>query len=108
MLKSVLPGYDVLVFPSYFEGFGLVVLEAMSCGLPVITTAATCGPDIINHGKNGILVKTGSQEELLKAMLSFTDGTYNLSQMSHNAREKALQYSWDSYGKRWKEIIYSL
>jgi glycosyltransferase involved in cell wall biosynthesis len=39
--------HDVLVFPSLFEGFGLVIVEAMSQGLPVITTSHTAGPDII-------------------------------------------------------------
>lgn len=107
-LTGVLPMYDVLVFPSYFEGFGLVVLEAMSCGLPVITTDATCAPDVIDDGKNGILVQTGSTKELQLAMTSFINGTYDLSVMSRNAREKSLQYSWDSYGKRWSEIIYSM
>jgi glycosyltransferase involved in cell wall biosynthesis len=49
-------GHDVLVFPSLFEGFGLVVTEALSQGLPVITTNRTCGPDVLNEGIEGFLV----------------------------------------------------
>jgi glycosyltransferase involved in cell wall biosynthesis len=43
---------DVFVFPSYFEGFALVLLEAMASGLPVITTTATAGPDITSHDQD--------------------------------------------------------
>ena len=41
---------DVFVFPSFFEGFGLVLLEAMACGLPAIASEATAGPDIYDGG----------------------------------------------------------
>src|SRR5690606_15413134 len=43
--------HDVFVFPSLFEGFGLVLLEALAMGLPVITTAHTAGPDLITEGE---------------------------------------------------------
>ena len=45
----------VFLFPSLFEGFGQVLLESISCGLPVITTYNTAGPDIIENTKSGFL-----------------------------------------------------
>lgn len=51
---------DLLIFPSLFEGFGLVITEAMSQGTPVITTDRTCGPDIITHGVDGWIVEAGT------------------------------------------------
>jgi len=48
--------HDVFVFPSLFEGFGLVLLEAMAMGLPVITTPHTAGPDLIREGMEGFIV----------------------------------------------------
>ena len=60
--------HHVLVFPSLFEGFGLVITEAMSQGLPVITTERTAGPDLIKHGENGWLVKAGSTEALVQQL----------------------------------------
>ncbi|GIU82977.1 MAG: glycosyltransferase family 1 protein [Acidobacteria bacterium] len=47
---------DIFVFPSINDAFGLVVLEAMACGLPVITTENSCAHDVINDGKNGFIV----------------------------------------------------
>ncbi len=104
-LKQLLPKYDVLVFPSYFEGFGLVVLEAMAAGLPVITTNATCGADLIEHGVDGVTFNTGDREQLHKSIQSFIDFRYNLVEMGKNSREKALQYTWDAYGRRWKDLL---
>ncbi|MGM9705808.1 MAG: glycosyltransferase family 4 protein, partial [Prevotella sp.] len=51
---------DVFIFPSLFEGFGLVITESMSQGTPVITTDRTCGPDIITNGKDGWIVEAGT------------------------------------------------
>ena len=49
--------HDVFVFPSLFEGFGLVITESMSQGTPVITTDRTAGPDLIKNDENGWLLK---------------------------------------------------
>ena len=45
----------VMIFPSLYEGFGQVILESLACGLPIITTENTGGPDIIVNGKNGFI-----------------------------------------------------
>lgn len=104
-LNAELSKYDVLVFPSYFEGFGLVIPEAMACGLPVITTTATCGSDIIEHEYDGLVLETGNTTALLYAMQSIINRRYNLDEMSKRSREKALSLSWDAYGERWKNIL---
>ena len=57
--------HDLFVFPSLFEGFGLVLLEAMSQGLPCITTPHTAGPDIIDHGKDGFIVPIRNTAEIV-------------------------------------------
>ncbi|WP_405325933.1 glycosyltransferase family 4 protein [Leeuwenhoekiella sp. LLG6367-2.1] len=55
---------DIFVFPSLFEGYGLVIAEAMAQGTPVITTSHTCGADYIRDGENGWLVKAGDSKSL--------------------------------------------
>lgn len=57
-----------LVFPSLHESFGLIPVEAMACGLPVITTNATAMPEYINK-ENGVLLNTSSVEEISEAMI---------------------------------------
>ncbi len=69
-LPAILQQCDVLVFPSYFEGFGLVILEAMASGLPVITTTATAGPDLFKNGNGGWIIPTGDAKALAASMQS--------------------------------------
>ena len=64
---SMLQTMDALILPSYSEGFPLVVLEAMSCGLPIIATSVGSIPDMIEN-KGGILVEVKSVDDLVKAI----------------------------------------
>jgi glycosyltransferase involved in cell wall biosynthesis len=59
--------HDVLLFPSLFEGFGMVITEAMAQGTPVITTERTAGPDIIENDRNGWLIEAGNTDKLIEA-----------------------------------------
>jgi glycosyltransferase involved in cell wall biosynthesis len=88
---------DALVFPSYCEGFGLVLLEALASGLPIITTEATAGPDLITDGVEGRLVRSGDLEELCEAMRWFVESPTEIQKMSVAARQCAERFSWDAY-----------
>ena len=55
---------DIFVLPSYTEGFSMACLEAMSMGLPVIVTPVGAMPEIIKHGKNGLIIPIGDQSKL--------------------------------------------
>ena len=73
--RDELPVYyacaDALVFPTHSDPWGLVVNEAMACGLPVIATeAAGCAADLVCDGMNGYVVKIGKPERLAEAMLT--------------------------------------
>jgi glycosyltransferase involved in cell wall biosynthesis len=89
--------HDVLVFPSLFEGFGLVIGEAMSRGLPVITTAHTGGPDILRDGQDGFIVPIRDPEAIAARLLELHRDRELLRMMSESARELAGQLSWQSY-----------
>ncbi len=107
-LPVLLVKHDVFIFPTYFEGFGLVILEAMACGLPVITTTASAGPDIIENGKEGFIIEAGDEIALTNAINFFIDNPTQIEIMGRAARKKAAQYSWDAYGERWEKIIQSI
>lgn len=104
-MPELIQRHDVFVFPSYFEGFALVILEAMASGLPVITTTATAGPDIIENGIEGFIIEPGDKEGLTAAIQFFIDNPSQIEIMGRAARKKAELYSWDAYGDRWEKII---
>jgi glycosyltransferase involved in cell wall biosynthesis len=89
--------HDVLVFPSLFEGFGLVITEAMSQGTPVITTEHTAGPDLIVHNENGWLVKAGSTSELQKSIEYVLNHPESIAKAGTNAMKTAEKRPWHVY-----------
>ena len=91
--------HDVLVFPSLFEGFGLVITEAMSQGTPVITTDRTAGPDLIIDGENGWLIKAGSTEALEQAIEHLIENREEIAVVGKAAMETAKKRTWDNYGQ---------
>lgn len=104
-LPEILRSCDVLVFPSYSEGFGLVLLEALASGMPIITTESTAGPDLIQHGKEGFLIPAGDLESLRESIKYFVDCPEAFPEMSVAARRCAERFSWDRYGDRWRDIL---
>ena len=90
--------HDVLVFPSLFEGFGMVITEAMSQGVPVITTDRTAGPDLITHGKDGWLVASASSEAIRNVLSELLENPSLLKTVGQAALEKAKSRPWSVYG----------
>jgi glycosyltransferase involved in cell wall biosynthesis len=96
---------DALVFPSYFEGFGLVLLEAMASGLPVITTTATAGPDIVTEGEDGWVIEPGDLPRLTEVMSFCLEKPAIVREMGRMARSTAERFTWTAYGDRWMQIL---
>lgn len=87
---------DVFVFPSYFEGFGLVLLEAMACGLPAIASDATAGPDVMTPDC-GRVVPTGDEEALVESLRWFDRHRDLLPEQGRAARRQAERCTWEEY-----------
>jgi starch synthase len=96
---------DVLILPSLFEGFGLVILEAMAAGLTVIATQNTGGPDVIGEGKEGFVVPAGDAEALREKMEWFIRNPEKAIEMGKAAHRKAKEFTWERYGKAYAEIV---
>lgn len=94
-LSQAFASGDAFIFPSTSETLGLVILEAMAAGLPVI--AAHSGPTVeqIDDGVNGLIFESGNLESLIEAV-NIIDDNERLKTMSAHAREEALKYSWDA------------
>ncbi|MGI4022361.1 MAG: glycosyltransferase family 4 protein [Janthinobacterium lividum] len=97
--------HDVLVFPSLFEGFGLVITEAMSQGTPVITTDRTAGPDLIKHGENGWLIEAGSTNALQVAIEEILAKPDVIAKIGRAAMETASKRTWEVYGRELVDAI---
>jgi len=92
--------HDILLFPSLFEGYGLVITEAMAQGTPVITTTRTCGADYIIEGKNGWLVQPGSTKAIIDCLQEILRAPNSISKIGLEAQKTAELYPMSSYGQR--------
>jgi glycosyltransferase involved in cell wall biosynthesis len=100
--------HDVLVFPSLFEGFGLVITEAMSQGMPVITTERTAGPDLIKSGENGWLIEAGSTGALRLAIEDILTKPDSIIQAGRLALEQASKRTWEVYRQELTRAILAI
>lgn len=100
--------HDVFVFPSLFEGFGLVITEAMSQGVPVITTERTAGPDLIGDGADGWIVPAGSSAAIKEVFTAIFENPGILQQFGLAAQNKAQSRPWSVYGQEMAEALSSL
>lgn len=90
---------DCFVLPSIIEGFGQVILEAMSFGIPVIASENTIAPDIIENGKNGLIFKIRDFETLKSHILKLKnnkDLSYNIGQ---SGQKVASELTWQKFRK---------
>jgi glycosyltransferase involved in cell wall biosynthesis len=97
---------DLFVFPSISEGSALVTYEALSCGLPVITTPNS--GSIVRHGKDGLIVPIRDADALANAMEAVRSDETLRQQMGIAARRHVESFTWDHYGDRLAHTFLSL
>ena len=104
-LATQLAQYDVLVLPSRHDSFGMVVAEAMACGLPAIVSDCVGAKEMISPAVNGLVVPAGNVDALSQAMFWLVQNKEMLVSMSYAARSTAEQYGWAFYRRRIIELI---
>ena len=102
--------YDgsVFVLSSRYEGFGLVLLEAISCGLPSVSFNCDHGPAEMIEENSGILVEKENVTELAKGLLTLINDENLRTEMGINAKQKSLEFSKSIIMEQWKELFISL
>ena len=88
---------DVLVLPSVFEGFGLVIPEAMACGLPVIASTHSCGPEVIREGVDGFVLAPDDVDGLAAKLADLMSRPDRAAELGRNAVERAAGVSWAAH-----------
>lgn len=102
-------GASCFVLTSLFEGFGMVIVEAMSCGLPVVSYDCPCGPkDIITDGKDGFLVSVNNEDMLADRICFLIENEDKRKVMGQAAKEKAEKYKIGNIISQWLELFQDL
>ena len=108
-IQSEMLNASLFVLTSIFEGFGLVITEAMSCGLPVVSYACPCGPkDIITEGKDGFLVEVNDEIALANRINLLIENEELRKQMSDTAKIKAEKYNIKNITSMWMNLFKEL
>lgn len=100
---------SIFVLSSRFEGFGMVIVEAMACGVPPVSFACPCGPkDIIKHETDGLLVKTGDIKALASSICLLIENEEMRKNMGKQARISSKRFDMETIGKQWESLFESL
>ncbi len=102
-LEKIMASAFALTFVPYFEGFGIPIVEALACHVPVICSNTTCMPEIV--GNAGLMINPYEVNEITQAMIKlYTDKTLKLT-LIENGKQQQQQFSWDkSASLLWQSI----
>lgn len=100
---------SIAVCSSRFEGFGMVIAEAMACGLPVVSFDCPWGPRaIISDGEDGLLVENGNVDKLAEALIMMIQHPEQRMAMADKAIENVQRFKIDQIAELWKSLFESL
>lgn len=100
---------SIFVLSSRYEGFGMVITEAMACGVPPIAFQCPCGPlDIIKDQIDGLLVENGNIELLAASMCRLIEQKEFRKRLGHNARINVKRFEIDVIASQWKRLFNQL
>lgn len=104
-IPSLMRSCDIFILPSYFEGFGMVLLEALASGLPIIASDTSAAPDLLSTALAGVVFRSGDVGGLRDAINRLQSAPERVREMGAVARRVAERYSWDAYGDRWAALL---
>jgi len=107
-IPDLMKAVDFLVFPSRYEPFGLVVIEAMASGLPVITASSTGAADLVKPESGIVVADSDDVESLAQAMLTLSSDRHLRQTMGEAARAIATQHSWTSMAQCYVDLFEEL
>lgn len=96
---------DIFILPTLFDSFGRVISEAMSYGLPVISTDHAGAADYIDNGVNGFVISAGDIDGIADSILYFMNDRNEVKRMGSNAAKTAQIHTWAHYEKEYVETV---
>ena len=97
---------SIMVFSSRYEGFGMVLIEAMACGLPTVSFACPCGPrDIIQEGEDGFLVEDFDTDKLADRLLELMHNDTLRKDMGKRARQNMQRFMQEDVMQKWQTLL---
>lgn len=100
---------SIFVLPSRSEGFGMVLIEAMSCGVPCVSFDCPSGPaDIITHGEDGFLVEKENGEQLAEMIMLLIQNENLRKEMGVKAKQNVKRYNAETIVNQWDELFKEL
>jgi hypothetical protein len=104
-LMKAMSESHVFVFPSLYEGFGMVITEAMASGLPVITTSNTAGPDILTDGESGFIIPIRAPEAIAERLTWLNEDETLRQRMATSTLDTAARIPWSLYEERVAQLV---
>jgi len=97
---------SIFALSSRFEGFGMVIIEAMACGVPSVSFACPCGPrNIITNGINGLLVENGNIKKLAEGICTLIEDENLRNELSEQCKKEAIKYNIENISKKWINLF---
>ncbi len=104
-VQDVLPLADLLLLPSTVESFGLVALEAMACGVPVVGYEGGGLPEVVRQGEDGLLAPLGDLERMIEMTLELLQNENRRAKMAENSRRRAVEtFSTDKITREYEAV----
>jgi len=103
--QVLLANADIFLFPSFYEGFGLPVLEAQAAGVPVVTSSVSSLPEVAGEG--ALLVDPKSPPEIAKAVKRLIDDLVLRDKLIQSGLENVKRFSWEKCAKEMLDVLLS-
>ena len=107
-IAEIYDAADIFLNGSEIDNQPLSILEAFSCGLPVVTTDAGGIPDIVENGRTGMVVARGDHVEMANRAVRLLENPLLAKQIIEQARRECLKYSWEAVREAWMRAYHGL
>ncbi len=95
-IETVIPSADCVILPSYHESFGMVLLEAMACGVPTVSSNIEGIPEVVKEDETGYMMAPDDSDAMANAVVRIFSDESLQARLGHAGRQRAInQFSWD-------------